>query len=217
MPPGYVRSLFDHYASAFDRALVEGLSYRAPDLLRDAVERVCTTTGRSRRFGTAFDLGCGTGLAGASFRPLVDWLVGADLSGGMVGEARRKGLYDRLYAIDVCRFLDEEEQASAHLAVAADVFMYFADLDNVLMKSARVLATDGFFAFTSETHDGEGVILRDTLRYAHSEAYVRAALERVGLKPLLLEPTSTRTEKQLPVPGLLVVAALVASPFEIRA
>ena len=32
------------------------------------------------RFGTMLDLGCGTGLAGAAFRPHVDWLAGVDLS-----------------------------------------------------------------------------------------------------------------------------------------
>ncbi len=217
MPPAYVRALFDHYAPAFDRALVEGLGYRGPELLRAAVERVCGADGRSKRFGTALDLGCGTGLAGAVFRPLVDWLVGVDLSGGMVAEARKKGLYDRLAAQDVCTFLDGEERTSAHLIVAADVFVYFADLVPVLAAAARVLDASGLFAFTTETHDGEGVILRETLRYAHAESHVRAALEAAGLKPLLLEPTSTRTEKQLPVPGLLVVAAPTASPFVARA
>ena len=33
MPAGYVRALFDGYAPAFDHALSEGLSYRAPELL----------------------------------------------------------------------------------------------------------------------------------------------------------------------------------------
>ena len=213
MPPAYVRALFDHYAPAFDRALTEGLGYRAPELLRDAVERVCVATGRSKRFGTALDLGCGTGLAGAEFRPLVDWLVGVDLSGGMVAEARKKGLYDRLAAQDICAFLGGEAAAGFHLIVAADVFVYFAELDAALVAAARVLAPDGFLAFTTETHDGGGVILRETLRFAHSENYVRTVLQKAGLTPLLLEPTSTRTEKQLPVPGLLVVAAPNASPF----
>jgi predicted TPR repeat methyltransferase len=143
----------------------------------------------------------------------VDWLVGVDLSDGMVAQARRKGLYDRLVALDLCAFLRDEAAGGFHLMVAADVFVYFADLDAVVAAAARMLAPDGFFAFTTETHKGDGVILRETLRYAHSEACVRAALEQAGLRPLLLEPVSTRTEKQQPVPGLLVVAALSASPF----
>ena len=38
------------------------------------------------------DLGCGTGLAGAAFRPFVDWLVGVNLSPAMVAQAAAKGL-----------------------------------------------------------------------------------------------------------------------------
>jgi predicted TPR repeat methyltransferase len=51
----------------------------------DAIERVA---GRPLRIGSMLDLGCGTGLAGAAFRPQVDWLVGVDLSPGMIAEAR---------------------------------------------------------------------------------------------------------------------------------
>src|SRR5437868_10501309 len=93
----YVRTLFDQYAPRFDRALAD-LGYRAPALLRDAVTR------HGLRFGTMLDLGCGTGLAGAAFRPYVDWLIGVDLSPRMVEEARKKGLYDRLVVGDIAPF-----------------------------------------------------------------------------------------------------------------
>ena len=38
MPEGYVRALFDGYAPGFDKALTEGLNYRAPELLFDVVQ-----------------------------------------------------------------------------------------------------------------------------------------------------------------------------------
>ncbi len=79
-----MRTLFDQYAPRFDRALAD-LSYSAPEKLREAVTKHAT------RFGTMLDLGCGTGLAGAAFRPHVDWLVGLDLSPKMIEEARKKG------------------------------------------------------------------------------------------------------------------------------
>ena len=47
-------------------------------------------------FGAMLDLGCGTGLGGAAFRPFVDRLVGVDLSPAMIAQAAAKGLYDRL-------------------------------------------------------------------------------------------------------------------------
>jgi predicted TPR repeat methyltransferase len=48
--------------------------------------------------------------------------------------------------------------------------------------------------------------LRDTLRYAHSEAHVRTSLVASGLNPVSVDLGSTRTEKGVPVPGLIVVA-----------
>src|SRR6266508_893451 len=83
MPQAYVRALFDHYASDFDRALLQGLSYRAPTLLRAEIERV---NGGAPSFPSMLDLGCGTGLAGAEFRPFVGHLAGIDLSAGMAAQ-----------------------------------------------------------------------------------------------------------------------------------
>ena len=54
------------------------------------MEEVCREQRPALHFGTMLDLGCGTGLAGAAFRPLVDWLVGVDLSAGMIAQARGK-------------------------------------------------------------------------------------------------------------------------------
>ena len=75
-----------------------------------------------------------------------------------------------------------------------------------------MLAPGGLFAFTVETHDGDGVILQPTLRYAHGAAHVRAALEAAGLRCVSLQPVSTRKEKGVPVPGLVVVAVAPPRP-----
>jgi predicted TPR repeat methyltransferase len=196
---GYVRTLFDQYAPRFDRALAD-LSYSAPEKLREAV------TKHDTRFGTMLDLGCGTGLAGAAFRPHVDWLAGVDLSPKMIEEARRKGLYDRLTVGDVARFLNDESEQSAHLIIAADVFAYIADFGEVAAAAARVLASDGVFGFTVETHDGEGAIVGPKMRYAHSADFVRSAITAAGLTLVELARASSRTENRVPVPGLVVLA-----------
>ena len=201
----YVRTLFDQYAPRFDRALAD-LSYRAPALLHDAVARAGGDG--TRRFGTMLDLGCGTGFAGAAFRPQVDWLVGVDLSPRMIDAARAKGLYDRLVVGEIEAFLAGEaaSRAQFHLVIAADVFAYIAALPDVCAAVARVLAPGGLFGFTVETHAGEGAIVGAKMRYAHAPDFVRSAIAQAGLTLVFLEAASSRTENRQPVPGLVAVA-----------
>jgi predicted TPR repeat methyltransferase len=201
MPKGYVRALFDGYAARFDTALTEKLNYTAPEILLRAVR-----AHHPGRFAAMLDLGCGTGLGGAAFQPHVDAMVGVDLSPGMVAQARAKKIYERLAEADLISFLRDEAKSAKHypLILAADVFAYLDDLAPVTQAVLPVLEPGGLYAFTVETHDGDGVILRDTLRYAHGEAHVRAAL--AGFDIHVLEPAVTRTEKSAPVPGLVCVA-----------
>jgi predicted TPR repeat methyltransferase len=198
----YVRTLFDQYAPRFDRAL-EDLGYRAPALLRAAVLI------EGRRFATMLDLGCGTGLAGAAFRPHVDRLVGVDLSAKMIDEARAKGLYDALSTGDIAQFLAEQHAANARvdLIIAADVFAYIGDIGAVCAAVARVLDDDGRFGFTVETHAGEGAIVGPKMRYQHSAEFVRGAIVDAGMTVRCLDAVSTRNENRVPVPGLLAIAA----------
>ncbi len=72
MTAAYVRRLFDQQAASFDETLLQRLEYCRPAVLLEAVRNV---TGTGLRSGSMLDLGCGTGLGGAAFRPYVDWLV----------------------------------------------------------------------------------------------------------------------------------------------
>ena len=214
MTETYVRRLFDQYAARYDAALTERLCYRGPALLREAVEQATHAAGHGFRFSAVLDLGCGTGLGGAAFRSAVARLVGVDLSLAMVAHAQAKGLYDRLATADVVAFLADEaaDGAKYDLAIAADVFVYVNDLAPILAGVARVLAPGGLFAFTVETHLGEGVKLLPTLRYAHSESYLRRVLGEAGLAPLSIGKASVRSEKGLPVDSLVVVAKGGSAP-----
>jgi plasmid stabilization system protein ParE/SAM-dependent methyltransferase len=167
---------------------------------------VKNAAGGPLRLGSVLDLGCGTGLGGAAFRPFCDWLVGVDLSPALIERARAKGLYDRLVAADLSDHLASDRNAEYHLVLAADVLVYLAELGHLAVEVARVLAPGGLFAFTVETHEGAGVRLQETLRYAHGTDHVRAAIASAGLTVLALEPASTRTEKGEPVQGLVAVA-----------
>jgi len=98
-------------------------------------------------------------------------------------------------------------EASADLVLAADAMVYVPDLVPVLTEVRRVLAAGGLLAFTLERHAGDGVILGEGLRYAHSPHYVRNALMLAGLTLAQCEEQSFRNENNVPVPGLVVVAA----------
>ena len=208
MTETYVRRLFDQYAARYDTALTEHLSYRGPAILRDAIQAAMRAVGRPLHFASMLDLGCGTGLGGAVFRPFVDLLVGIDLSPAMAAQAASKGLYDRLVTADLSSFLAEEIAAAAqyHLVIAADVFVYVNDIALTIAAIARVLSSQGLLAFTVETHSDDGVKLLPTLRYAYAEAYLRGTIANAGLTLLNLSAAAIRTEKGVPVDGLVVVA-----------
>lgn len=206
MAPAYVAALFDQYAPRFDSALRAGLAYRGPEILLDAVTRVRSGRGQGGTVGRMLDLGCGTGLAAEIFAAHAGVIDGVDLSPRMVEVARQKDIYRTLAVGDLAGFLGQQAAASADLVVAADVFVYVADLAPSARDSARVLKPGGLLAFTVETHGGEGVVLGAGLRYAHAEAVVRAVIADAGLQLLLLEAVSTRNEADRPVPGLVVVA-----------
>lgn len=206
MPPAYVRALFDQYAPKFEAALVDDLGYRGPSLLFKAVLSVRAAIRKPAFFKRAIDLGCGTGLAATAFAKEVDEFIGIDLSPRMIERARLTGFYAELEVAEMVHGLRDRPDASANLILAADAMVYLSDLAPVLRESKRVLVGGGLLAFTVETHDGDGVILGEGLRYAHGAGYVRSAIEAAGLSLSRLENLSARNEDNAPVPGLVVVA-----------
>ncbi len=209
MPQAYVRALFDQYAPKFEAALVDDLGYRGPALLFKAVLAARHAVRKPAFFKRAIDLGCGTGLAASAFAREVDHFIGIDLSPRMIEKARLTGLYAQLEVTDMLEGLRGRPDAGADLVLAADAMVYLADLAAVLHEAKRVLAAGGVLAFTVETHGGDGVILGEGLRYAHGASYVRATIKEAGLVLSRFEELSARNEDNVPVPGLVVVAAKI--------
>jgi len=162
-------------------------------------------------FKRAIDLGCGTGLGAAAFAKNVDSFVGIDLSAGMIAQARASGLYAELEVDDMTAALRKRPDESADLILAADAMVYVGDLAPVLREISRVLAPGGLLTFTVETHDGDGVIMGKGLRYAHAAEYISGGVAAAGLQLAHLAPASPRTEDQVPVRGLAVVASKLGS------
>jgi predicted TPR repeat methyltransferase len=194
-PRAYVEALFDSYAGGFEQHLLQALRYDAPQVL---VQRIAAP---GRRFRHALDLGCGTGLCGRLLRPVVDRLTGIDVSLNMLDGAARAGVYDRLEQADVQEFL-AASQESFDCVLAADVFIYVGALEEVFRLLAQRMPAGGVFAFTVEESEGGELVLRDSLRYAHSEAGLRALAQRHGFRVAALERRAVREEQRRPIPGL---------------
>jgi predicted TPR repeat methyltransferase len=124
----------------------------------------------------------------------------------MLAQARATGLYNELEVADMVHGLVGKSAGSVDLILVADAVIYLQDLAPLLREVARVLEAGGLLAFTAETHAGEGIVLGAGLRYAHSAAYVRGAIETAGLRLSQLIDVSARNEDSIAVPGLVVVA-----------
>ncbi len=196
-PRAYVEHLFDDYAGEFQEHLVGVLGYRAHEQLVNHLLKM-----KPRRFRSVLDLGCGTGLCGGLIRPVADRVDGVDLSGAMLEQARQQGAYTELVHADVAAYLRSAVR-SDDLVLAADVFIYVGGLEPVFEGVARVLEGGGQFCFTVEPAEGDAEVqLMPSLRYGHSEAYVRrlAALHGFVVDEVFRAPL--RNDQGQPMEGL---------------
>jgi len=201
----YIQATFDDNASSFERHLVGNLGYRAPAACAEAFARCAPApTGD----WSIVDLGCGTGLCGPLFAPWAGALVGVDLSGGMLEQARAKGVYRRLHRAELTAFL-AGEQERWHAAVCADTFCYFGALEAPLQAAFAALRSGGLFVFTVEAEDDAGTSEHRLWvhgRYSHKRAYVLRALADTGFRVREVTEETLRFENRLPVRGFVVVA-----------
>lgn len=193
-PRHYVEQLFDSYAGGFDQHLVQVLRYRAPQVLMQGLQ--------DRRFEAALDLGCGTGLCGPLLRPLARRLEGVDLSANMVRQATALGIYDGVQQADLAEHLATTPQRH-DLLLAADVFIYVGALGAVFRGAARVLQPGGLFCFSLEAaDDAQDFVLRPSLRYAHSQRYIRMLAEQHGFAADTWARHPVREDQGQPIAGL---------------
>jgi len=198
-PLAFVRALFDEYADAFDAELVGSLHYRGPEVVAAPLAAL-----RPAGFESALDIGCGSGLAAPLLRPLARRLAGVDLAPKMVAAARATGLYDALHAGDLVAHLDATPERH-DLVVACDVFIYLGRLEPVFEAVARVLRTGGVFGFSVEEGAADdGVDLLPTLRYTHSEPYLRRLAQAHGMRVARSERAALRESHGEAVAGLFM-------------
>jgi predicted TPR repeat methyltransferase len=201
MPPCYVTRLFDDFAATFERRLVDELKYCVPEALRAAVARHWPF--QPPKDLDVLDLGCGTGLVGKQFRDVAQRLTGVDLSPGMLAEAQRSGVYDRLIGDDVVHYMATDD-GQFDVILAADLFIYIGDLGELFAAAAARLRPGGLFAFSIETQQ-QRYVLRRTRRYAHSLEYIRELADSHNFEWREARSTSLRLGEEGPVEGHVIV------------
>ncbi len=197
---GYVRHLFDQFATDYDQRMIGQLGYSAPQILRVLADMVMA----GRDSLAILDLGCGTGLTGVAFADIAYRLDGIDLSPAMIEKARSRNLYDLLAVADIETWL-REGGADYDLILAADTLVYLGDLEPVFAGAANRLKLDGFFLFTVEANPGEGFKLGPKRRWRHAEAYLRDLADFIpGFDVAGLVACAPRHEANVPVEGFAV-------------
>jgi predicted TPR repeat methyltransferase len=199
-PPEYIQSLFDSYADHYDQHLTAALHFKVPQLLHDAFQR-CV---EKNYHGDVLDLGCGTGLSGALFKPFANKLSGIDLSFNMLALAKEKQLYDDLYQADIAVFLSEHPE-QYDVIVASDVLVYAGDLSSLFASMKAALKPKGYVVFNAEINEQRDYELTESGRFTHSKAYLDALIAKNGFMVLSYDIKTLRTQDHKPVEGHVYV------------
>ena len=199
-PNQYIEAVFDNYAKKFDEELVDKLQYQTPELLLQAFQRLQL---KSHSF-SILDLGCGTGLAGDAFKIIANELVGIDLSAKMLAQSRHKHIYDELIQGEITQVLNQLKK-EFDIVIAADVFVYFGDLDKLLQKVHKVLKADGYFIFSLEKGTKNPYYLQETGRYAHHPEYINTLAQKYNYTILITETVVLRQQEGEDVMGLIYI------------
>lgn len=199
-PAAHVAHLFDELSEDFEQHLKQ-LGYCAPALFR---QMIIDLLGEEAHFDHAIDLGCGTGLSGVQFRPMIKHLSGLDLSPKMIELARIKNLYDELTTDELCHHL-ENTLRRYDLFIATDVFAYIGDLSAVFASIQARAMPGAYFLFSTEESLQQDYILQPTGRYAHARDYIETLAQTYGFKVAAHQSTDLRKEGEQQITADLFV------------
>jgi len=132
------------------------------------------------------ELGCGTGLCGLFIAPFAEKLIGIDASRPMLERiinSERDNPYADLLVGDLRDYLLADKQPQYDVIVGMNVLPVVGGLAPVMDGVARSLQPGGHFIFsTLILPAAEGYnFLPEIRRFAHSNAYLQAQIERAGL------------------------------------
>lgn len=202
-PASVVTSLFNATAPHFDQHLVGQLQYTLP---QDVAQMIVGWYPDKKL--DLLDLGCGTGLLGASLGRVNGVIVGVDLSGAMIEKAHQHRVYAQFNQVNVLDALQHTPENHYDVITALDVLIYVGDLTPVIPNAHRILTAGGRFVFSCEaaTSDVETFALLSTQRYAHQQTHVQQLLESAGFQDIQIQSRDLRLEAGEPVKGFVVSA-----------
>ena len=197
-----IRKIYKNFAASYESRMLEDLKYAGPQWMLAAVRRAMG----DRDGLSILDLGCGSGLVGASVTKLAAELVGVDMSPEMIELARARNVYDRLEVAEITQWLDRDDRLF-DLIISCDCLIYFGDLGPVTGAAARRLKPGGFLAMSMERGERHPFHLTDTGRYTHHPGHVRDVAAKSGLAIAELDENFLRMEYDEKVMGLYAVLA----------
>ena len=199
-PDECIRQIYRDFSTYYESQMVDDLGYEGPARLHDAIRSAMGTPAGLN----TLDLGCGSGLAGVSLRPLSSRMVGIDLSPEMIELARAREIYDQLAVAEITDWLDQTDEQFDIIA-ACDCLIYFGDLHQIVAAAAKRVSSDGALALSMERSDHYPFRLMDSGRYAHHPDHVREVASAAGLKLAHLDEAFLRTEYDNEVTGLFAI------------
>jgi predicted TPR repeat methyltransferase len=172
---------YDEWADFYDQDLIGEMGYVAPAL---ACRQLLGYL--EKKHAIILDAGCGTGLVGAYlFQQGYRNLEGFDYSGPMLGEAKKKGVYNVLHQGDLTRPLDLPDNGYAAI-ISVGTFTCGHIGPKAFDELIRITSPGGYLCFTVRERAWE----KDDYRKAMD------SIERSGRWRLIEEKTTDYIQEE---------------------
>ena len=127
---------YHSFATSYDTGFAQEMGYHYPKAIAEAYQRQSTADD-----APVADIGCGTGIVAAELKLAPDQIDGMDISPEMLVLAQEKGLYRRLYEVDLTGDLSAID--SAYGAVVSAGTFTFGHLGPTPLRGLLRIARPG--------------------------------------------------------------------------
>jgi predicted TPR repeat methyltransferase len=203
VPVELTTHMFDGMASVYDMHMVRHLAYSLPKQVADQLLQIFP----DRRFNL-LDLGCGTGLLGATLGAIDGYILGVDMSAKMLEQAAKHKVYYKFHQVNLLEALAATPANTFEAITALDVLIYVGDLQRTLADAYRVLTPGGVLIFSCEHGDvtGPDSQLQPFGRYTHTLSSTVRLAKAAGFDRVDTRDVELRMEAGQAVDGFVVTA-----------